>query len=65
VLVAGPRQFTDYSLLHAALDAVLVNRMPDVKLLTAVAGALPDKREWPGETVARKFVIPAFVCAAQ
>jgi hypothetical protein len=34
VLIAGPRQFTNYPALRTALDALLVNRLPDVELLT-------------------------------
>jgi hypothetical protein len=34
VPTAGPRHFTDYPTLRAALDALLVNRLPDVELLT-------------------------------
>src|SRR4051794_9628161 len=35
VLVIGGRHFTNYPALRAALDALLVNRLPDVELLTA------------------------------
>jgi hypothetical protein len=41
VLVAGPRYFTDYPILRAALDALLVNRLPDVELLTAGGRGVP------------------------
>jgi hypothetical protein len=41
VLVAGPRGFTDYPALRAALDALLVNRLPDVELLTAGGRGVP------------------------
>jgi hypothetical protein len=34
VLIAGGRHFTDYPLLRRTLDALLVNRLPDVELLT-------------------------------
>jgi hypothetical protein len=35
VLIAGSRHFTDYPALRAAPDALLMNRLPDVVLLTA------------------------------
>jgi hypothetical protein len=41
VLIAGPRHFTDYPALRAALDALLVNRLPDVELLTAGGPGVP------------------------
>jgi hypothetical protein len=41
VLVAGPRQFTNYPALRAALDALLVNRLPDVELLTCGGRGVP------------------------
>jgi hypothetical protein len=41
VLIAGGRHFTNYPALRAALDALLVNRLPDVELLTA-GGRCPD-----------------------
>jgi hypothetical protein len=34
VLIAGPRHFTDYPALRPTPDALLVNRLPDVELLT-------------------------------
>src|SRR4051812_1116660 len=41
VLIAGPRHFTDYPKLRAALDALLVNRRPDVTILTAGGRGVP------------------------
>jgi hypothetical protein len=41
VLVAGPRRFTDYPALRAALDAVLVNRLSNVELLTCGGLGVP------------------------
>lgn len=41
VLVAGPRQFTNYPLLRAALDVLLANRLPDVELLTSGGPGVP------------------------
>src|SRR5262245_40463779 len=41
VLVAGGRHFTDYPALRAVLDALLVNRLPDVELLTAGGPGVP------------------------
>src|SRR3954468_3121434 len=41
VLVAGPRHFTNYPSLRAALDALLVNRLPDVELLTCGGRGVP------------------------
>jgi hypothetical protein len=41
VLIAGPRQFTSYPAPRAALDAVLVNRLPDVELLTCGGRGVP------------------------
>jgi hypothetical protein len=41
VLIAGPRHFTNYPALRAALDALLVNRLPDVELFTAVGRGVP------------------------
>jgi hypothetical protein len=41
VLITGPRHFTDYPALRAALDALLVNRLPDVELLTAGGRGVP------------------------
>jgi hypothetical protein len=35
ILVAGGRHFTDYPALRTALDTLLANRLPDVKLLAA------------------------------
>jgi hypothetical protein len=34
VLIAGGRHFTDYTTLRATLEALLVNRLPDVERLT-------------------------------
>jgi hypothetical protein len=41
VLFAGPRHFTDYPTLRAALDVLLVNRLPDVELLTVGGPGVP------------------------
>src|SRR3954462_13335636 len=41
VLIAGPRQFTGYPTLRPALDALLVNRLPDVELLTCGGRGVP------------------------
>jgi hypothetical protein len=41
VLIAGPRQFTDYPALRAALDVLLAKRLPDVVLLTAGGRGVP------------------------
>jgi hypothetical protein len=41
VLIAGPRQFTNYPALRAALDVLLKNRLPDVVLLTAGRRGVP------------------------
>src|SRR5829696_4403615 len=41
VLIAGPRTFTDYPALRAALDALLKNRLPDVELLTCGGRGVP------------------------
>lgn len=35
MLIAGPRHFTDYPTLRAALDALLAKRLHDVVLLTS------------------------------
>lgn len=41
ILIAGPRHFTNYPALRAALDALLVNRLPDVELLTSGGRGVP------------------------
>lgn len=41
VLIAGSRGFTDYAKLRAALDALLVNRLPGVELLTQGGPGVP------------------------
>ena len=41
VLIVGGRHFTNYPALRAALDALLVNRLPDVELLTAGGRGVP------------------------
>lgn len=41
VLIAGSRPFTDYPALRAALDALLVNRLSDVELLTYDGRGVP------------------------
>ena len=41
VVIAGPRRFTDYPALRAALDALLVNHLPDVELLTCGGPGVP------------------------
>jgi hypothetical protein len=41
VLIAGGTQFTDYPALRTALDALLVNRLPDVEILTAGGPGVP------------------------
>ena len=41
VLIAGPRHFTNYPAPRAALDALLVNRLPDVELLTCGGRGVP------------------------
>jgi hypothetical protein len=41
VLIAGPRHFTDYPALRAALDALLAKRLPDVVVLTGDGRGVP------------------------
>ena len=41
VLITGGRHFSDYPLLRRTLDALLVNRLPDVTLLTAGGPGVP------------------------
>ena len=41
VLIAGGRHFTNDPALRAALDALLVNRLPDVVLVTAGGRGVP------------------------
>jgi hypothetical protein len=41
VLIAGGRHFTNYPILRAVLDALLVNRLPDVVLLTPGGRGVP------------------------
>src|SRR5688500_14922182 len=41
LLIAGPRHFTDYPALRAARDALLMNRLPDVELLTCGGRGVP------------------------
>src|SRR4030095_16876393 len=40
-LIAGPRHFTDYPALRAALEVLLKNRLPDVELLTCGGRGVP------------------------
>jgi hypothetical protein len=42
VLVIGPPVFRDYPRLREVLDLVLVNRVPDVELLTVGGSGLPS-----------------------
>jgi len=41
VLIVGGRGWRDYGKLRSALDAILVNRLPDVAILTAGGPGAP------------------------